>query len=448
MNYQLLRHCCSRGARSVFHGTLKMLGRRRSHACLPYLSDASPSEHPTFLYPKPVSSPTSGPHRILYLTHCFYPESGGGTEAFLARLAAAQLALGNQVLVVTLSAGFAWEYSEKIGGLLTRRYSWNGIDVMAVRYQHPPAGLYYERIDDAESVQQQFAQWCLTQFHPDLVHAVYPQPFAAFLRVCRECSVLYLITATDFCTLCPRGTLTEPDHRLCRGSLRGSRCMNGGEPRFQQAERMLRGAAFVTVPSTFSAERFATELPGLQSAVIPHGIENSFCYRHRTVVRHFAFFGALTWSKGVVQLVRAFHKLDCEATLDIFGDGPLRFFLKQYSLLDRRIHIRGRVSRGELPSCYDRADCVVIPSQTAESYSLVFSEAVASGCMVIVSDLGILPRRVQESGGSVFRAGDLNALHHAMVRAIHVPAFPPKSPAVANAELETYEALYCKVVQK
>lgn len=447
MKHQLLRHFCSRGSRSVIQTALKVLGLRRPPACLPYTANADPPVLAPAIDLKPLSSPAPGPRSILYLTHRFYPEGVGGTEVFLARLAAAQLALGNQVRIVTLSTGFSWEYPEKIGGLLMRHDTWNGIDVLAIRYQHPPTGLYYKEIDESEPVQQYFAQWCLAQFNPDLVHAVYPQPFAAFLRVCREASVPHVVTATDFCTICPRGTLTEEDDHLCRGSLRGSRCPSGDNVRFEQAERMLCGADFVTVPSAFSAARFAMEIPALQSILIPHGMEPVFNFRHRTAIRHFAFFGALTWSKGVFLLIQAFHKLDGDATLDIYGDGPLRFLLKQYQLLDHRIRIVGHVPRQAIPSCYDRADCVVIPSRTAESYSLVLSEALASGCMVIVSDLGALPQRAQESGGKIFRAGDRDALYRALQNAVDAPTFPAETSASTETECETYAAIYRKVVQ-
>lgn len=427
---------------------LKSLGLYRPLTCLPFpMKIALPSLTPP-PFPQPTAAPSKGPRNILYLTHRFYPEGQGGTEAFLERLATAQQALGSQIHIITLSTGFSWEYPEKIGGILVRSYIWNGVNVLAIRYQRPPSGLYYERVDDSEPFQRDFARWCLAQFHPDLVHAVYPQPFAAFLRVCREASVPYLVTATDFSTICPRGTLMEPHKQLCRGSNFGSRCSSGRSQRFKQVAQMLLGASFFTVPSTFSAERFEAEFPGVGPIVLPHSIDPVFSYRQRTAVRRFAFFGTLTWSKGVFLLVRAFHKLDCDVSLDIYGDGPLHFFLKQYQRLDHRIRVFGQVSRHVLSSCYDLADCVVIPSQTAESYSMVLSEALASGCMVIVSDLGAPPMRAKEAGGKVFRACDPDALYNALLEAIQAPAFPPKPAPPLETETKDYEALYCKVVQQ
>lgn len=460
MRYRVLRNCCSRGSSSSIHTVQKALGLLRQPDCLPISADACQPEVPPFSFigsrlvtrssrhvsgvTGPVASPAPNKRSIVYLIHRFFPEGSGGTEAFLGRLASWQQARGNKVRVIALSVGFPGEYPEEICGILVRRALWNGIEVLAIRYQNPPPGLYYEKIDEAEPIQRDFANWCMEQFHPDLVHAVYPQPFAAFLQVCREKNIPYMISATDFSLICPRGTLIDSSkNKTCADSLKGSRCLGGsGGTRFEMAGKMLRGADFFTVPSVFSAERFAAEMPGLQPIVIPHDIEPGFSYRHRNAVRYFAFFGSLKCSKGVFVLVRAFRKLNFEGTLRFYGEGPLSLFLKIYGLLDRRIRVMGSVARKLLPSCYEQVDCVVIPSLTAESYSMVFSEAIASGCMIIASDVGALPQRVQEAGGRTFRAGDTDALYEALLNAIRSPVFPLNRETASESECEAYESLY------
>lgn len=444
---KLLRHCRSRGASSAIKTTLKVLGLNSRHDCLPYNEEDS----------GPIIAPQSStqsfeckkksPINILYLIHQFYPEGGGGTEFFLEQLSAKQVALGNKVKIVSLSTGFSYQYPERMKGLLGRSYKWKGVDVLAIRYQKPQKGLYFEKINQSDPIQEYFAKWCFEEFKPDLVHAVYPQPFATFLRVCREESVPYIITATDFSAICPKGTLMESDDRVCQGSQRGRRCRSD-RTRFEQAEQMLCGAEFVAVPSEFSAKRLTMEIPKLQSIIIPHQIEDIFNYRYRTKIQHFAFFASLTWAKGVLLLVKAFKKLEGDFTLDIYGEGPLELFLKKYCLNDHRIHLRGNVSRQEIPSCYDSADCVVIPSRTVETYSLVLSEALASGCMVIASDLGALPQRSLESGGRIFRSGDSDELLGALKSAIKSPAFPLKKDVNYRSEYENYETLYRKAVKK
>lgn len=446
MNFSFLRLCSSRGLSSLLRAALKWAVPCK---CAP----ASPTEFPETGAPPFSSAPPSPPQQprtVLYLTHRFFPEGCGGTETFLRRLALSQQALGSRVLVVTLSLGFLWEYPEEIGGMPARRFSWEGIDVLAIRCRRPPSGLYYERIDEDDRVQADFARRCLALFSPDLVHAVYPQPFAAFLRVCRELSVPYLVTATDFCLLCPRGTLVCGEARPCPGPAGGTRCPPGGAARFSQAERLVRGAARVTVPSVFSKERFSLAFPGLCPAVIPHGTEAVFRRSPRVAVRRFAFFGALNPAKGVLTLFRAFHALRVPGvSLCVCGGGPLRPFLALLCLRDRRIRLAGPAARRDLPALYAQSDCVVIPSLTAESFSLVLSEAAACGCMVIVSDLGALPERARALGGSrSFRAGDAEALSRAMAEAVRAPSFPGGTPPSAAEEESAYEELYRQVEQQ
>jgi len=436
-----LRRCCSRGIRSTVRRALLSLGAGSAPCGPPQAVDS------LFLPPEPAADLPSAPHRVLYLIHSFFPESQGGTEAFLARLSASQSALGNTVCILTFSSGFLWEYPEKQGDFLVRRYEWAGVPVIAVRYRHPPAGLFYERISDADAAQTAFARRFLSDFQPDLVHAVYPQPFGSFLRVCRETGVPYLLTLTDFCMLCPRGTLTENGCLPCSYSGHGARCPGNVRVRFAAAERTIRGAAAAAVPSLFSAERFAAELPGLQPCIIPHAPEPGILYRRRSAVRRFAFLGTWTPAKGAALLANAFHHLPGSISLDIYGGGPLEPFLRVRSLQDSRIRLHGPVSRESLPRCYDQADCVVVPSQCAESFSLTLNEAAAAGCMVIASDLGALPQRALAANGSVFLAGDEDSLLRTLQRAIAAPSFPAEPPAIfPEAETAAYEKLYCKAV--
>ena len=100
-------------------------------------------------------------------------------------------------------------------------------------------------------------------------------------------------------------------------------------------------------------------------------------------MRRFAFFGALNPAKGVLTLFRAFHALRVPGvSLCVCGGGPLRPFLALLCLRDRRIRLAGPAARRDLPALYAQSDCVVIPSLTAESFSLVLSEAAACGCMM------------------------------------------------------------------
>ncbi len=110
--------------------------------------------------------------------------------------------------------------------------------------------------------------------------------------------------------------------------------------------------------------------------------------------RHtFLFVGRLNRDKGIDVLLEAFALLAAEtsaACLEIAGDGPLAEWAKAF--VDKRglagsVSLLGMVSNEQLAERYAAADCVVIPSR-ADSIPLVFSEALAFGRKLVVTDVG------------------------------------------------------------
>jgi glycosyltransferase involved in cell wall biosynthesis len=114
-------------------------------------------------------------------------------------------------------------------------------------------------------------------------------------------------------------------------------------------------------------------------------------------VRTILFVGGLDrahYFKGVHLLLRAVSLLPAEVgpwNLHIVGDGDLR---PKYETLSRdlgisaKVRFLGAVSDKRLPSCYQEADLLVLPSVNSnEAFGLVLLEAMACGLPVIASAL-------------------------------------------------------------
>ncbi|MDT8897883.1 glycosyltransferase [Thermanaerothrix sp. 4228-RoL] len=69
------------------------------------------------------------------------------------------------------------------------------------------------------------------------------------------------------------------------------------------------------------------------------------------------------------------------------GDGPFNQYLIELSNLDRRFRFL-TASFHEMPDWYKKADIVVIPTLGSEGTSLSCLEAIASGCAVVVTNVG------------------------------------------------------------
>lgn len=108
---------------------------------------------------------------------------------------------------------------------------------------------------------------------------------------------------------------------------------------------------------------------------------------------HFLFVGRLEKIKGIDLLFQAVALLKRENLnfhLTVVGGGGLegwaRAFIKKEGI-EERVTLAGVLSDVSLTSLYQSSDCVVIPSRS-ESIPLVFSEALAFGRELIVSDVG------------------------------------------------------------
>jgi glycogen(starch) synthase len=105
------------------------------------------------------------------------------------------------------------------------------------------------------------------------------------------------------------------------------------------------------------------------------------------------FAGGLIERKGVLRLLQAFSHFAPgrpEATLDLFGSGPLEDKLRELAAgagLGERVRFRGSVPHGELLSALASYDVLLAPS-TFETFHLVVPEAVAAGVPVVATRSG------------------------------------------------------------
>jgi glycosyltransferase involved in cell wall biosynthesis len=120
--------------------------------------------------------------------------------------------------------------------------------------------------------------------------------------------------------------------------------------------------------------------------------------------------------KHPLELLRAFHSA-AERTsaihLLMVGDGELRSQCESYASQHRLpVSFAGFLNQSELPAAYAAADCLVLPSDSGETWGLVVNEAMACGLPAIVSDqVGCGPDLVEPGQtGAVFPFGDWSAL--------------------------------------
>ncbi len=174
-----------------------------------------------------------------------------------------------------------------------------------------------------------------------------------------------------------------------------------------------RERLFLT-PYAIDNDRFGTEAaacrPQRKTLKVSLGLDPN-----RPVI---LFAGKLMQRKCPDLLAQAFQKADFESPLPqlvFVGDGDMHDTLR--SLAPEAVFLGFR-NQKELPALYDMADLFVLPS-VREPWGLAVNEAMACSTAVIVSDqVGCARDLVSGDCGSVFPAGDEEALAEALVRCL------------------------------
>ena len=133
----------------------------------------------------------------------------------------------------------------------------------------------------------------------------------------------------------------------------------------------------------------------------------------------FISIGGLIYRKRMDLIIEAFAKAfgkNKDVTLTIFGEGPerpnLENLIRKYQLNDR-VELMGLQSRKTLAEYLKTSDCFVLPSQ-AETFGVVYIEALASGVPVIATKCGGPESFVNDRNGLIIPVDDVDALADAM----------------------------------
>lgn len=136
----------------------------------------------------------------------------------------------------------------------------------------------------------------------------------------------------------------------------------------------------------------------------------------------FVFVGNLIRGKCPLLCISAFNRAFAENSfcvnnhiliiLEIIGDGPLYFECKDMIKklgLEKHIRLLGRLSRKEIAKILKKSNCFVLPSK-AETFGVVYIEAMACGLPVIATKCGGPELFVNETNGVLIPVDDQDAL--------------------------------------
>jgi glycosyltransferase involved in cell wall biosynthesis len=151
-----------------------------------------------------------------------------------------------------------------------------------------------------------------------------------------------------------------------------------------------------------------------RALVVPHGVRiDALRQNAERRQKRVCFVGRLSVEKDPVAAVRAFSQVAPhfpQATLDIYGDGPLRQLVNEEvsrSNARDRIVLHGYTEN--VAAVLSDADILLLPSR-AENIPYAVLEAMAGGCAVIATSVGDVPTLLAGGAGIVVDPGDGPAL--------------------------------------
>lgn len=360
--------------------------------------------------------------RILFIVHQFMPDFAAGTERVTLNLAKAAQADGlwAEVLTVTQSPVTGWTVADE-GRLVTHV---EGVPVTAIPTPaRPLVDLGFAFNQTLTSAVEAFLA---SRPAFDLVHVMHAFRLTEAVEAVAKRRLPYVVTATDFYSICHRVNLVRADGELCDGPNGGRACEafcslpelapGAYAERIDRLAGLLRGAVLTCV-SPYVAALLRKEHADLAPFVIPNGVDLlRFGRPERRApasLLTIGFIGTISEAKGALKLARAFAEAAPEnARLRLVG--PCHEPATQAAISQlaegQAISLEGPVPATEIPTLLKQFDVLAVPSQVPESFSLALHEGFAAGIPGIVSDLGNVGEVVRASGaGRALPAEDISA---------------------------------------
>ena len=362
--------------------------------------------------------------KILLISNNFPPHERGGYEQLCRDVGVRLQARGHGVMALTSDEGTSAE-------LPTDPFAvWRKLKISPTwgSGRHPIRQFFLDH-KSADSHNRQMLHQAVAQFEPDAIFIWNMQGFPRSLAVEAERigRVFYWLAGyspaepDEYWVYWNRPAPT-PIHALLKPlAIRMMRAE--GLPLRPKLER-------VAVVSQFARDKevAAGTLPS-SATVIYNGVElEQFVQPVKPLGDQVMLLvaGRVSEDKGVHTAVEAVGRLQDERLhLTIAGTGPNDYRTRLESLAEQfgvseQVTFTGWLPREEIPDVMKSADILLLPTTHTEPFARVVLEGMASGLLVIGSDIGGTPEIVRhEETGLLFRPGDSDHLAQQIKRVVN-----------------------------
>ncbi|MDQ2919496.1 MAG: glycosyltransferase family 4 protein [Verrucomicrobiota bacterium] len=374
--------------------------------------------------------------RVLLITD--WNRGQGGAENYIASLRDGLRAAGDEVRLLTSSAGSAGNGQAEHVAFGTNHLAAQTV----LQIANPFAAALVRRVRAEMRPEVALVNMFAHHLSPSVLTALEGVPT--------------VLLVSDYKCICPIGSKLLPNDSLCNVKAGWNCCRNGcvnpihwvrDQPRYGRIRAGVRRVARVLACSEYVKQELARN--GIGSEVEKLPVPAPMAKFHRQPARDpvFVFYGRLEREKGVDLLLRAFAQL-CrvfpKARLRIIGHGLLWERLETIAAelgLTSTVEFFGWLSMTEIEEKLHDAWAVVVPSLWAEPLGLVAIEAIVRGVPVIASKIGGLAEIVEEGvSGLLFQNNSEVALLECLSAIASRRAFPTQTlpDGVVSRAQETF----------
>lgn len=279
---------------------------------------------------------------------------------------------------------------------------------------------------------------------PDIAHIglIHRQLSFSVVDVLKKYNIPVVMHLHELTAVCPCYTMLRQDGTICSDcATKGywncvkNRCMKGSLSKslLAYAEAMflklgnyynkidLYIAECVFYQKLVEGAHFTNSQIVQMNNFLPINQEYKTCLAHDNYI---LYFGRYSREKGVLTILNAYSKLNCDEKLVLVGKGTeeekIKEFVNNNNLTDR-VLVNGPIFGSEMDKILEKAKIVLVPSEWYENGAFVALQALAKGKIVIASDIAGLSEIIKDGvTGFLAEPGNPDSFADAITKAINM----------------------------
>ena len=310
----------------------------------------------------------------------------------------------------------------------------------------------------------------LEDFKPDIVHLnnFQRQLSASIIKPIKKRNIPIVFTAHDLQAICPNITMIDSNKNICEDCMNGKyrncvrkKCIKNSKLKsllgaiegyyYRTKKIYSKIIDYIITPTNFYKNKLVQDGIPKEKIEAIHNFIDINNYNLDTEDEGYAlYFGRLSSEKGILNLIKAFSKLD-KGNLYIAGQGEEKENIEKFieeNKLKNRIKLLGFLEPDEMKEKISKCKFVVVPSIWYENCPYSVLETLAIGKPVVGAKIGGIPELIAD-GKTGFVYSTVEELSNQMDKLFNDSNLVKKMSKQAKEEAKTFskDEYYKKIIK-